>query len=84
MSENKNRDLVANLAQATGYVSIAADFIYIFGMTQFDLISLILEITAIGTGIVARLLGQDKKKANTGIVLGAIGIAFRLFFRTMF
>jgi len=80
----KNNDLVANISQIAGYVSIGADILYIAGMTQFDPISLVLEITAIGTGVLAHILGQDKKKANTGILLGAIGILFRLFFRGMF
>lgn len=80
----KDNNLIANISQIAGYISIGTDVLYIAGMTQFDPISLVLEITAIGTGILAHILGQDKKKANTGILLGAIGIAFRLFFRSMF
>jgi len=76
----KNKDLIANISQITGFVSIGTDVLVIMGMTQFDTASLVLEIGAIGTGVVALALKQDKKKASTGILLGAIGIAFRLFF----
>ena len=78
---SKNKDLLANISQITGFVSIGTDILVIMGMTQFDTASLVLEIGAIGTGVVALILGQDKKKASTGILLGAIGILFRLFFR---
>jgi len=78
---SKNKDLLANISQITGFVSIATDVLVITGMTGFDTASLVLEIGAIGTGVVAIALGQDRKKASTGILLGAIGIAFRLFFR---
>jgi len=79
MAENKN--LLANISYITGWASFATDLLVIFGMTQFDPVSLVLEITAIGTGVVALILRQDKKKAGTGILLGAIGVGFRLFFR---
>ena len=77
----RKNDLIANISQITGFVSIGTDILVIMGMTQFDTASLVLEIGAIGTGILALLLGQDKRKASTGILLGAIGVVFRLFLR---
>ena len=77
----KNKDLLANISQITGFVSIGADILHIMGHTQFDMVSLALEITAIGTGVTALALKQDKKKAQTGIILGVLGIILRLFFR---
>ena len=77
----KNKDLLANISQITGFVSIGTDVLYIMGHTQFDMASLALEIAAIGTGVTALALKQDKKKAQTGIILGALGIILRLFFR---
>jgi len=71
---------LANISQIAGYVSIATDILVIAGMTGFDTTSFVLEIVAIGTGIVASFLGQDRKKAHTGIFLGSIGIAMRVFF----
>lgn len=76
----KNKDLLANISQLTGFVSIVTDVLVIMNMPQFDVVSLALEIGAIGTGIAALVSGQDKKKATSGIILGAIGIAVRLFF----
>jgi len=80
MAEGKNKDFLANISRITGWVSIATDFLVIFGMTQFDLVSFVLELTAVGTGVVAILLGQDKRKAKMGIILGGIGLGFRVFF----
>jgi len=84
VAETKSNDLFANLAFGAGWASFGADMLVIFGMHGFDLISLILEVTAIGTGLIALALKQDRKKATTGITLGLIGVAIRLFFGTLF
>ena len=80
------RNPLAYIAYITGLISIGTDLLAIFAGIYlfFDALSLILELTAIGTGIVALALKQNKRIALNGVLLGAIGIAIRLIFPLIF
>ena len=80
MAESRNNNLLANIALIAGLLSIATDILIIFEIMQFESVSFALEIIAVGTGLVALVLGQDKRKAKAGIILGGIGLGFRLLF----
>ena len=79
---------LAHIANVAGLISIGTDLLATFGgvhlFAQFDAMSLILELTAIGTGIAALALKQNKRIASNGILLGVIGIVIRLLFPLIF
>ena len=78
IANNSNKEIMANLAVTAGWVSLITDILVIFGTLRFDTISFVLEIIAITAGVMALSLRQDKKKASTGIMMGAIGVGLRV------
>ena len=75
-------NMFAYIAFGAGIASIGTDLLAMFvavGSTML-FISFILEIVAVGTGVIALALKQDKSKATTGILLGGIGLVTSLLF----
>ena len=76
------KNTLANVSYWSGIVSIGTDVLFFITPIGwlFLIISTILEITAVITGITALSLKQDEKKAKHGITLGAIGLVLGLLF----